>query len=151
MSPPHMSFFGEVDSARGRHPKINPYFLDPTKNLCPPVRLWKNCCPCILEGHLSTNHILSALHLQGPKPNIYVHFHWVNKQSKATHVCMWYIVAVWGSMVILDISILNLSSNWPPIISQEPKTTTIYHKHHSKSNICMHVVHSGTVWGSIVV
>ena len=33
----------------------------------------KNHGPCILEGHLSTNPISSALHLQGPKSNIYVH------------------------------------------------------------------------------
>ena len=31
--------------------------------------------PCILEGHLSTNPILSAVRFQGPKINTYVHFH----------------------------------------------------------------------------
>ena len=36
--------------------------------------------PCILEGHLSTNPILSALHLWGPKSNIYVHFPLINKK-----------------------------------------------------------------------
>ena len=35
---------------------------------------------CILEGRLTTNPILSALHIQGLKPNIYVHFQLVNKQ-----------------------------------------------------------------------
>ena len=37
--------------------------------------------PCILEGHLSTNPILSALHLWGPKSNIYVHFPLINKKN----------------------------------------------------------------------
>ena len=46
---------------------------------CPPD-FKKNPCPCILEGHLLTNPILSALHLQDPKSNIYVHCRWVNKQ-----------------------------------------------------------------------
>ena len=55
----------------------NPNFLDATKNCYPPARLSKNHCPCILKGHISTNSILSSLHLQGPKSNIYVHFHWV--------------------------------------------------------------------------
>jgi hypothetical protein len=35
---------------------------------------------CILEGRLTTNPILSALHIQGLKSNIYVHFQLVNKQ-----------------------------------------------------------------------
>ena len=30
-------------------------FLDLTKYFCPPAQLQKNHCPCILEGHLSTN------------------------------------------------------------------------------------------------
>ena len=37
-------------------------------------------CSCILEGRLPTNLILSALHPEGPKSNIYVHFQIVNKQ-----------------------------------------------------------------------
>jgi hypothetical protein len=35
----------------------------------------KNRSPCILEGHFSTNPILSAFHLQGPKANIHIQFH----------------------------------------------------------------------------
>ena len=38
---------------------------------------FKNHCPYNFEGHSSTNPILSTLHLQGPKSNIYVHFHLV--------------------------------------------------------------------------
>ena len=34
----------------------------------------KTNCPCNLEGHLSTNPMLSALHLVGPKFNVDVHF-----------------------------------------------------------------------------
>jgi hypothetical protein len=36
-----------------------------------PARLRENHCLSISEGHLSTNTILSVLHLQGPKSNIY--------------------------------------------------------------------------------
>ena len=32
----------------------------------------KKHCPCLPDGHLFTNPILSALHFQGPKSNIYV-------------------------------------------------------------------------------
>ena len=49
----------------------------------------KNHCPCILEGHFSTNPILSAFHLPGPKSNIYVHFHWVNKQLTGIPFLKW--------------------------------------------------------------
>jgi hypothetical protein len=45
-----------------------------------PVQHQKKYCPCILKGCLIKNLILSALHLQGLKSNIYVHFHFVNKQ-----------------------------------------------------------------------
>ena len=68
---------GEEYSSRGNRPAD---FLDPTENCCPPARFRKNHYPCILEGHLTTNPILSALHFQGPESNIYVHFHWVDKQ-----------------------------------------------------------------------
>ena len=61
------NFPGVVDLGRGSRPERNPIFLEPTENFCSPVRLWKNYCPCILEGHLSTNPILSALHLQDPQ------------------------------------------------------------------------------------
>ena len=36
--------------------------------------------PCLLEGCLFTNLILSALHLESPKFNIHVHLPLVNKQ-----------------------------------------------------------------------
>jgi len=49
--------------------------LNLTENYSPPVRIQKNHRLCILEGNCSTNPILSALHLQGSKSNIYVHFH----------------------------------------------------------------------------
>ena len=52
----------------------NRKFLDPTEHCCPPARYQKTHCSCIIEGHLPTNPILSALHPQGPKSNIYVHF-----------------------------------------------------------------------------
>jgi hypothetical protein len=44
-----------------------------------PTQLQKKHCPCILEGRLTTNPILSALHLQGLKSKIYLHSHLVNK------------------------------------------------------------------------
>ena len=68
---PH-ELFGEVDLGRGSRQERNANFLD--------TRLRKYHCPCILEGHLSTSPILSALRLQSPKSNIYVHFNWVNEQ-----------------------------------------------------------------------
>ena len=54
--------------------------FEPNRKLMPaPPNFEKKHCPCILEGHLTTNPILSKLHLQGLKSNIYVHFHLVNK------------------------------------------------------------------------
>ena len=42
--------------------------LNPTENCCPsrPISK-KKYCPCILEGHLIINVILTAFHLQYPK------------------------------------------------------------------------------------
>ena len=51
----------------------------PTENCCPTRLTSKQDCPCILEGRLSTTPILSALRLQAPKSNIYVHFPLINK------------------------------------------------------------------------
>jgi hypothetical protein len=67
-SPPHTNFSAKEYSGQ-RQPLVQKIkiSLDPTKNCCPPARLQKNHCPCILKGHLSTN-----LHLQGPKSNIHV-------------------------------------------------------------------------------
>ena len=45
----------------------------------------KNHCSCILEGHLPTNPILSALYPQGPNFNIYVHFQVVREQLIGVH------------------------------------------------------------------
>ena len=50
------------------------------KTAAHPAQLRKKHCPCIFENHLTTNPMLSALHLQSLKSNIYGHFHWVNKQ-----------------------------------------------------------------------
>ena len=41
--------------------------------------------PCILEGWLSTNPILSALHLESPRFDIYFCFSLVNKQFIGFH------------------------------------------------------------------
>jgi hypothetical protein len=41
---------------------------------------WRKHCTCILEGHLLTYPILSALHLQGLESNLYVYFYLINKQ-----------------------------------------------------------------------
>ena len=55
-------------------------FLRPARKQLPaPPKNKKNIVSCILEGRLTTNPILSALHLQSLKSNIYVHFHQVNK------------------------------------------------------------------------
>ena len=53
---PSTKFSGEVDSGRGNC-LSNFFFWDPTENCCPHARLQKTYCPCILEGHLSTNPI----------------------------------------------------------------------------------------------
>ena len=94
--PPQQTFWGRNIRARPVALPENQDFVDPTKNYYPPAQLRKNHCPCILEGHLSTNPILSALHLQGPKSNIcsniyiiYVHFHWVNKQVVGISFSKW--------------------------------------------------------------
>ena len=51
----------------------NPDLLDPTEIFFPPAQLQKKPSSCILECHSSTTPILSALHLQGPTSNIYLH------------------------------------------------------------------------------
>ena len=47
-----------------------------------PAQLKKEHCPCLLEGRLTTNPILSALHLQSLNSNIYIcmHFQVVSQQ-----------------------------------------------------------------------
>ena len=55
---------------------------NPPKNHLPPrPSSKKNHCLTILEGHFSTNPILSAIYLQGSKSNIYVHF-WSETDKK---------------------------------------------------------------------
>ena len=83
LRPPY-ELWGVSDPGGGSPPaKFLPppeIFLNPTENCCPPrPTSKKKHCPCILEGRLTRNPILSALHLQGLKFNIYVHFHLVNK------------------------------------------------------------------------
>ena len=75
LTPPPYELFGGGRFGQGQPSERNPDFLDLTENFCPPARLWKNHCSCIFEGHLSTNPILNALHLQGSKFNIFFHFH----------------------------------------------------------------------------
>lgn len=57
---------GELDGGRGSPPKIIRDFLNPTENSCPPRPTWKKTLPLHFP-------------LQGPKFNIYVHFHLVKK------------------------------------------------------------------------
>ena len=64
-------------------------FKTPPKTSARNTQLRKNHCSCILEGHLSTNPTLGTLHLQGPKSNIYVHFHWVNKLLTGISLLKW--------------------------------------------------------------
>jgi hypothetical protein len=56
------------------------YMFVPDRHLVPSPPDLKKYRPCILEGRLSTTHILNALHLEGPKFNVYVHFFLVNNQ-----------------------------------------------------------------------
>jgi hypothetical protein len=55
------------------------FFQTRPKTAARPAQKRKKLCSCIPEGPLTTNPILSALHLQGLKSNIYVHFLQVNK------------------------------------------------------------------------
>jgi hypothetical protein len=65
-------------------------FSNPSENNCPPrPKTIKKHCSCILEGCLTTNPILSALHLQGLKSIIYVHFHLVNKPLNGISFWKW--------------------------------------------------------------
>ena len=61
----------------------------PARDFFKPARKRKKHCSCILEGRLTTNPILSALHLQGLKSNIYVHFHLVNKSLNGIWFRKW--------------------------------------------------------------
>jgi hypothetical protein len=80
---PPYEVWGVLDPGGGSPPtKFLPppgIFSKPPENNCPPHLKMKKLCSCILEGRLTTNPILSALHLQGLKSNIYVHFPQVNK------------------------------------------------------------------------
>ena len=86
LSPPLWAMEG-VKSRRGQPSRE---VFEPDRKLLPaPPNTRKNHCPCILEGHLATNPILSALRLQGLKSNIYVHFHLVNKQLIEISLWKW--------------------------------------------------------------
>jgi hypothetical protein len=66
---PLYEFPGLLDPSGGNLPwKI----LNLTENWCLPARCWKKHCPFILKGRLTTNPILTALHLQSSKSNIYL-------------------------------------------------------------------------------
>ena len=58
--------------------------LIPTGNCCAHSAWFRKDCSCILEGHLFTNFILSAFHLEGPKFEIYIYIYmldsllWIN-------------------------------------------------------------------------
>jgi hypothetical protein len=78
-SPP-TNFLGEVDSGSGSCPSRKSKIYGPNQKLLAALPTLKNPLLLHLGGHLSTNPILSALHLQDPNFNIHVHFHWVNKQ-----------------------------------------------------------------------
>ena len=55
--------------------KPSKFIFEPGQIMLPiPPNFEKKHCPCIFEGRLTTNPILSGLHLQGLKTNIYVHF-----------------------------------------------------------------------------
>jgi hypothetical protein len=71
--PPKTNFSREEYSGKATTCPKNQNLLDPTKNCYLPVRLRKNYRPCILEGHLSTNPILSALNTsEYMNTNLYV-------------------------------------------------------------------------------
>ena len=71
-----------------QHPHQFLFGFNPDQQLLPAPPDSKKAHPCILEGHLSTNPIWNARHLEGPKFYIYVcvrvrecaHFPFVNKQ-----------------------------------------------------------------------
>ena len=75
---PTTNFGGCVRSGEGK-PSRSIFHPDP--NLLPaPPDFGKNIALAFLKAALTKNLILSALHLQGPKSNIYVHVRWINKQ-----------------------------------------------------------------------
>jgi hypothetical protein len=80
ISYPLRAFGGRNHLSGAAAQKVTEIFGRARKPLPAPPDLQKNHWPCILEGHFSTNPILSAPHVQGPKSNIYVHFQQVNKQ-----------------------------------------------------------------------
>ena len=48
------------------------FYSNLPENRCPSRLKTKKNCSCILKSRLTTNPILSALHLQGLKANIYI-------------------------------------------------------------------------------
>ena len=79
LKPPPTTFPGGGGYGPGSPSKQIQDLLHLTVNGCLSHWLPKKHCLCSLEGHLSTNYILSTLHFQGPKP-IHVHFHLSNKR-----------------------------------------------------------------------
>ena len=83
LSPPLWTM-GDVRSGRGQPSREN--FAPAQENFEPnrkllhaPPNFEKSILLAFLEGRLTTNPMLSALHLQDLTSNIYVHFHLVNK------------------------------------------------------------------------
>ena len=73
--------FSECQNWTGATARLeNQFFQTRPKTAARPPDCKKTHWSCILEGHLLKNSILSALHLQGPKSNIHVHFHRINEQ-----------------------------------------------------------------------
>ena len=59
------SIFGRGQPSREISAPARNFFSDPPETATRPARKRKKHCFCILEGRLTTNPILSALHLQG--------------------------------------------------------------------------------------
>jgi hypothetical protein len=65
--------------------------FEPNRNMLPaPPNFEKKYCPCILEGCLATYPMLNALHLQGLKSNIYVHFQLVITHIETILIQNWF-------------------------------------------------------------
>ena len=76
---PSTNFFGGGRFGQGQPPRKKSRFFGRDWKLFPTCPTSEKPLPLHSWGHLSTTPILNALHLQGPRSNIYVHFHWVNK------------------------------------------------------------------------
>ena len=88
-SPPPGTFWGRNIRAGTAARLENKDFMDLTGNCCPPARLRKTIAFAFLKATYPQIPILSALHLQEPKSNIYLHFHWVSKQLIGVSFSKW--------------------------------------------------------------